>query len=104
MIFRETTPILLCDSSTKAYQIVFTKDGFEERRVRVKPKPGRVDTLRVILKPITFHLRSSVSTGTALLGIAGVGALVVTAAVLFKPEHDNGGSEIADLPTPPDRP
>jgi len=104
LIFRETTPILLCDRVNKVYQIVFTYDGFKERRVSVKPKPGRVDTLRVILEPITPQKkRSSKGWRWIWSGITAAGVVGVT-ALIFKSDRENSENKIEDLPVPPDRP
>jgi len=104
LVFTEITPILLCDRAVKAYQIVFTQEGYKERRVSVKPKPGRVDTLGAILEPIISQKRGS-GKGWRWLwsGITAAGVVAV-AALIFKPDDEKNENPTADLPNPPDRP
>ncbi len=115
IIFSTTTPTLFCDLAAHTFQIMIVADGFEEYLTTIQPRPGRVDTLFVALKPIILqktptsivHKKSKKVLWWSL-ATAGA-ALAVTSSVLYQTVFDNGkkkggSDELEDLPKPPDRP
>jgi hypothetical protein len=127
VVFRKTTPGLLCNLLTNQIQIVFTKHGFEDQLLTIQPKPGRVDTLSVTLKPEMMVVQSKPDRpGDSLKvtlepttlrkpdggkwqtwlwrGIAVAGAATIAAVVIRENDGGKGGDEIQNLPEPPPRP
>jgi hypothetical protein len=101
LIFVETTPALICDLVTKGFQILLTKQGFEEQVVSIRFRAGKVDTVLVTLDPVI----TKASGGKKLWPwVAGGGIVVSTAAILLKSLSKGGGNGIEELPGPPDRP
>ncbi|MFQ5823918.1 MAG: hypothetical protein ACE5JB_07680 [bacterium] len=103
ILFIETTPILLCELTTKEYQILIAKNGFEEHLMPFHVTSGGMDTLFVTLNPII----GKKSGGTKLwtwVARGGIVASAAAAALLFKTVLVKDKNEIEDLPSPPERP
>jgi len=102
VLYRETAPATICDLVSRDYQLLFTKEGYEQQLIPLDLEAGIVDTLRVTLE---LSLQTD-KGGTGLLGwLARGGVAVAAAAVIYKTVLEGGAdSNLRELPAPPDRP
>jgi len=105
IIFKKKTPVLLCDLSPNAIEIVFARSGFAKHFLTVHPRPGQVDTLFVTLNPTTSRKTYRNNWRVWLWsGIVTAGFVTATVAGLFEADHTKGDNDVQDLPEPPVRP
>lgn len=102
VIYTTSSPALLCELITKNYQILVTKDGYEQQFLPLQLTAGKIDSVSVTLQAAaTAQKKGKGMWGwVARGGIVAVAGAVIYSTVLQSKEE--GGAET--LPAPPARP
>ena len=101
VIYTASSPALLCELVTKNYEILVTKDGYDQVFQPLQLSAGKVDSVAVTLTTsATAHKKGKrIFPWLARGGIVAVAGAVIYTTVLQSKEN---GSDA--LPTPPSRP
>ncbi len=102
VIYNFTTPSVLCELLTKNYQILLTKDGYEQQFLPLQLTGGKMDTLSVTLHSTSTEQKKGGKR--AWIWVARGGIVTTAAAVLYKTVLSGGGDNLENLPAPPSRP
>jgi hypothetical protein len=102
VIYSASSPRLLCELLSKKYQILVTKDGYDQQFLPLELTGGKVDSLTVSLAGSTTAQKQKKGM---LKWVARGGIVAAAGAVIYITVLDSGGTEeIPTLPGPPDRP
>ncbi|MFQ5639416.1 MAG: hypothetical protein ACE5IR_15635 [bacterium] len=102
ILYSIKAPTEICDLSSRNYQLLASKAGYEEQLLPLHFSPGKTDTMFVSLKESFVE---EIRGKKKFLGWMVRGGLVAgVAAVLYMTVLENGESTLTDLPSPPDRP
>lgn len=102
VLYHVPSPTVLCELADEDYQLLATKDGFEEHLYPLELIAGETDTLFVTLAQ---GLTSDKKGKKKVWGWVVRGSIAAaTATVLYMTFVEGSGDGLADLPGPPDRP
>ncbi|NIR52393.1 hypothetical protein GWO43_27545, partial [candidate division KSB1 bacterium] len=104
IVFNMATPTVLCELVNRNYQLLLTKEDYEEQFMPLNLTAGTTDTLFVTLKPSLSSSKQKKGKKSAWGWVARGGIVAAAAAVLYKTVVEGGDENLEELPAPPDRP
>lgn len=99
VVYATSTPTLLCELLSKNYQMLVTKDGYEQQLLPLQLTGGKVDSLTVTL-PVSMTAQKKGKGAWPWLVRGGL--VAAAAGVVYITVLDSGGGEQSQtLPAPP---